>query len=367
MPYDFVNHLTLAKVEGETLVYCSSSKVGYRICNQSFELLTKLQAKDQNLKEDDFQRLEPLKAIFGAKGATKKCKRYEFIRQQGLVGCQINGCYVMLSLSILFKKWRPLLVFSLFVFLAVLTYYQGTEGGPLFVPLSSSLSWSFSILAFSTIVHELGHIQAAVYYGVKDYAVGVGFYYGFPVLFTDVSSSYLLKRSERMAIALAGVYFELLYSTILLLLYLVGIHSLLLPLGVLIFLKSLYNLNPFFKTDGYWILSDYLGVYHLKQKALDTIISALKVKTKKPPLHWGLLFYGVSHYVFYVLFLFLVIHQLTQRWESLKGLQWSGFNWEVLQTIGLMLLSAVALYQLMNAALQAFYVMRNYFSISNLK
>lgn len=366
MSYDFVNHLTLAKVEGEHLVYCSNSKLGYRICTQSFELLTKLQAKDRNLNEVDLQRLETLNVIFGTKGA-KRIKRHEFIRQHGLVGWQINGCYVPFSLGFLFKNWRPLLVFSLLVFLAVLVYYQGNGDGSLFFPLSTKLSWSFSILAFSTIVHELGHIQAAVYYGVKDYAIGVGFYYGFPVLFTDVSSSYLLKRTERIAIALAGVYFELLYSTILLLLYLVGIHSLLLPLGVLIFLKSLYNLNPFFKTDGYWILSDYLGVYHLKQKAFDTIISVLKVKVKKPPLNLGLLLYGVSHLVFYVLFFFLVIHQLTQRWGSLKYLQWSEFDWEVFQMLGLMLLSAVALYQLMNAALQAFYGMRNYFSISNLK
>lgn len=368
MPHEFATYLTLSKVEGEHLVYCARSKVSYRICKQSFELLTKLQAKDQNLKVEDHQNLETLTAVFGSKGAAKEVQRYEFIRQQGLVGCQINGCTVPLILSFVFQKWRFLLTLSLFVIVTVpLVYYIGTENRSLFTPLGTKLSWTFSILALSTIIHELGHIQAAVYFGVKQYAIGLGFYYGFPVLFTDVSSSYLLKHSERITIALAGVYFELLYSTILLLLYLVGIHPLLLPLGVLIFLKSLYNLNPFFKTDGYWVLSDYMGVYHLKQKAFEAIASRLRSSAKRNPLNWGLLLYGWSHLVFYTSFFFLVIHQLIQRWVNLKDLSWSGFDWKVFQLLGLILLSAFAIYQLINAALQAICGLRNYFSLSNLK
>ena len=411
MPYEFVTYLTLSKVEGEHLVYCARSKVSYRICKQSFELLTKLQAKDHNLRVEDHQNLETLTAVFGSKGAAKEVQRYEFIRQQGLVGCQINGCTVPLILSFVFQKWRFLLTFSLFVIVTVpLVYYIGTENRSLFTPLGTKLSWTFSILALSTIIHELGHIQAAVYFGVKQYAIGLGFYYGFPVLFTDVSSSYLLKRSERITIALAavyfgvkqyaiglgfyygfpvlftdvsssyllkrseritialaGVYFELLYSTILLLLYIVGIHPLLLPLGVLIFLKSLYNLNPFFKTDGYWVLSDYMGVYHLKQKAFEAIASRLRSSAKRNPLNWGLWLYGWSHLVFYTSFFFLVIHQLIQRWVNLKDLNWSGFDWKVFQLLGLILLSAFAIYQLINAALQAICGLRNYFSLSNLK
>ena len=367
MPDDFVTYLTLSKVKGEHLVYCARSKVSYRICSQSFELLSKLQAKDQNLNVEELQKLETLTAVFGSKGASKELQRFEFIRQQGLIGWQINGCTVPLILSFVFQRWRFLLAFSLLVIVAVLVYFMGTENGSLFIPLNTKLSCSFFVLALSTIIHELGHIQAAAYYGVKQYAIGLGFYYGFPVLFTDVSSSYLLKHSERITISLAGVYFELLYSTVLLLLYIAGIHPLLLPLGVLIFLKSLYNLNPFFKTDGYWVLSDYMGVYHLKQKAFDAIVSRLRFNAKRNPLNWGLLLYGWSHLVFYISFFLLVFHQLIQQWDTLKDLHRSGFDWKVFQSLGLMLLSAFAIYQLMNATLQAIYGARNYFSISNLK
>jgi putative peptide zinc metalloprotease protein len=94
-----------------------------------------------------------------------------------------------------------------------------------------------------------------------------------PCLYCDVTDSWRLSsRWKRIAISAAGVYFELLLATA------AGILWLLLPVGFARTLASsimvtctistlMINFNPFFRYDGYYILSDLWGVPNLMQQA----------------------------------------------------------------------------------------------------
>ena len=117
--------------------------------------------------------------------------------------------------------------------------------------------WLFIfILGFVSVTfHELGHATATSYFGAKHGGIGGGFYLFSPVYFADVSDIWKLKPSQRIVVNLAGIYFELIISSLYILIGFIWGKEILLITGVLIFTKSLLNLNPFLRSDGYWILS----------------------------------------------------------------------------------------------------------------
>ena len=123
----------------------------------------------------------------------------------------------------------------------------------------------------SSFLHELGHSAATYSFGGKHSGIGIGFYLFTPVLYSDVSDAWKFNVKKRIIINLAGIYFELIFSTALILVALItGIKSLLI-IPVIIFLKTLFNLNPFFRTDGYWILSDLIRVPNLRLVSNDLL------------------------------------------------------------------------------------------------
>lgn len=114
------------------------------------------------------------------------------------------------------------------------------------------------LMIASSLLHEIGHSAATYQFGGKHGGIGIGFYLFTPVLYSDVSDAWNFNTHKRIIVNLAGIYFELIFSTIIILAaILTGIESLLI-LPSIIFVKTLFNLNPFFRTDGYWILSDLI-------------------------------------------------------------------------------------------------------------
>ena len=66
----------------------------------------------------------------------------------------------------------------------------------------------FAFMLGSSFFHELGHASACKYFGVRHGGIGFGLYLNFPVLYTDVTEVWKLKRGERCVVNLAGVYFQ---------------------------------------------------------------------------------------------------------------------------------------------------------------
>lgn len=133
------------------------------------------------------------------------------------------------------------------------------------------LFYGFIIVNISLFIHEFGHITAYNYFIKKNNIIhhntsgqiGFGLYFIFPIYYSNITQAWSLDKKSRVIINLAGIYFQLLFSFILLIVGLF-LHKfwLILPIYSIV-IYSLFNLNPFIRNDGYWILSDLTNTHNL--------------------------------------------------------------------------------------------------------
>ena len=128
-------------------------------------------------------------------------------------------------------------------------------------------------LVFVKCCHELGHAYTATRFGCRVPAMGVSFLVMVPVLYTDTSGAWRLRRRKhRLLIDSAGIGAELSVAAIALFLWPF------LPDGAprtaafvlattSIATSLLVNASPFMRFDGYYILSDLIGVPNLATRA----------------------------------------------------------------------------------------------------
>ncbi|MCB2180935.1 MAG: efflux RND transporter periplasmic adaptor subunit [Desulfobulbaceae bacterium] len=125
------------------------------------------------------------------------------------------------------------------------------------------------------VVHELGHAYTAKYYGVKVPTMGVAFLVLWPILYSDTTESWkLTNRNHRLSIVAAGALSELLLAVVATFLWNFLPDS---PLRSACFIVAtvswvtsvLWNLNPFMRFDGYFLLSDYLDIPNLQDRSFD--------------------------------------------------------------------------------------------------
>ena len=133
----------------------------------------------------------------------------------------------------------------------------------------------------SSLVHEIGHAAACKYFGVEHGGVGVGLYLNFPVFYTNVSNVWMLSRKQRIVVNFAGVYFQLILLIPVLMFYFYTCSDLLKYFIFIVNLNCLITLNPFFKFDGYWIMSDLLGVPNLRKRTMELVNYYLKKWMKR--------------------------------------------------------------------------------------
>jgi putative peptide zinc metalloprotease protein len=137
----------------------------------------------------------------------------------------------------------------------------------------------------SAAFHEIGHASACRYGKVRPGVMGCGLYVVWPAFYTDVTNSYRLGRAGRLRTDLGGVYFNALF-----ILALTGIHGLtqspvLLAAVLLINLEMLQQLLPTLRFDGYYIMSDLVGIPDL----FKYIGPILRHKALRRPAEPGLL------------------------------------------------------------------------------
>ncbi|GGE97079.1 peptidase M50 [Sphingomonas prati] len=196
-----------------------------------------------------------------------------------------------------------------------------------FFSLEGAIAYGFSLILVK-LVHELGHAYTATHFGCRVPTMGVSFLVMMPVLYTDTTSAWRLRsRRERLLIDCAGVTAELMLATVAVLAWLAlpdGIlRSVAFIVGTTSWIMTLVvNLNPFMRFDGYYLLSDMLGVpnlqmrsfalgrWWLRERLFD--LSEPRPEVLPNPVHLGLIAYAFATWLYrlvlYVGIALLVYH-----------------------------------------------------------
>jgi putative peptide zinc metalloprotease protein len=132
--------------------------------------------------------------------------------------------------------------------------YRQVLGDPADLLLVAALSVA------SAAFHECGHAAGCRYGGARPGRIGVGIYLVWPSFFTDVTDSYRLGRAGRLRTDLGGVYFNVVFMLGLAGCYAATGRQVLLLTIAVTHVEMLEQLLPFVRFDGYFILSDLIGV-----------------------------------------------------------------------------------------------------------
>jgi hypothetical protein len=142
---------------------------------------------------------------------------------------------------------------------------------------SAIVGFFFYYLLFfpSVIVHEIAHGATLAHYGGLPGEVGTGLYYFGPMFYVDTSDSWTLPRRQRIWVSLSGPISTLLLGSILVFANLIWPSQTVKMMGFFFFYWMLWNLIPLIETDGYYALTDIVGIPNLRNQAFSYLKSKL--------------------------------------------------------------------------------------------
>jgi len=136
-----------------------------------------------------------------------------------------------------------------------------------------NLAYLWLTLAVTKILHEFGHGLTCKYFGAECHGMGVMMLVFSPTMYCDVTDSWMLRNKwRRIAIAAAGMYVEVFLAACAIFLWWGSQPGLFNHLCLNVFFVStvttvIFNANPLMRYDGYYMLSDFLEIPNLRQKA----------------------------------------------------------------------------------------------------
>lgn len=144
--------------------------------------------------------------------------------------------------------------------------------------LVDTLSWQGAAgyavaLAVVKVLHELGHGFTAKRLGCRVPTMGVAFLVMFPMAYTEINEVWkLTQRRDRLAVGAAGILTELAIAAWATLAWALlpdgGLRSIVFLLATTTWVSTLIiNASPFMRFDGYFLLSDAIGMPNLHSRA----------------------------------------------------------------------------------------------------
>jgi putative peptide zinc metalloprotease protein len=132
------------------------------------------------------------------------------------------------------------------------------------------LFWAAAILPI--LIHELGHALTVKHYGREVNAGGLMLYFGLPAAYVDTTDIWLENRRARLNVTWNGPYTGLILGGICALIMWLApaleFNSFLFKMASVAYLTVFINVNPLLKYDGYYILSDALGITFLRERSI---------------------------------------------------------------------------------------------------
>lgn len=127
--------------------------------------------------------------------------------------------------------------------------------------------------------HEMGHAITCKYYGGKVRKMGIKLFFLLPAMYCDISEIYTFKsRKKKMLVSFAGVLVNFLAANAALIIYALlnyslGINSAVLAIYYFVNIGlGIFNLIPFVKLDGYWILSGFADITNFMDKSINLLL-----------------------------------------------------------------------------------------------
>ncbi len=231
--------------------------------------------------------------------------------------------------------FRPAyLICGLVASLSFLIYFYSLARRPAWeVATPGMINWLgvYAIYLIGTLAHEIGHSSACYHFGAQPGHIGIGLYLYFPVFFTDVSDVWRLRRAERAAVDIAGVYFQLLMLPLLYCLYGISGDSTYVYAIYLMTFSCVTALNPLFRFDGYWLVSDLAGLPNLRKRSEHLFVALMRrfrkelrssnsadLKISSPALR-VLYVYAIASNVFFLFFIYELVSALPQVFRNYPG------------------------------------------------
>ena len=134
------------------------------------------------------------------------------------------------------------------------------------------------LLAWATVIvvilaHECAHGLTCKHFGGSVQELGCILIYFQPTFFCNISDAWLFpEKVKRLWVSFAGAYFEIfLWALATLVWRVTEPHTVFNYMALVVMatsgIRTLFNLNPLIKLDGYYLLSDYLEIPNLRWKA----------------------------------------------------------------------------------------------------
>lgn len=170
----------------------------------------------------------------------------------------------------------------------------------------------FFLSNFFIIFHEIGHCCANLKFNLPAKSIGFGIYFIIPVLFSNVTGIWLLSKKKRVIVNVAGIYFQLLLSSLLIAVFFMC-NDLAMRKILLYFISSntlvaLYSFIPFFRNDGYWIYSDLFNISNLMSRSDQLLLHNCNKKCNIPLMTFCISNWIFRLFVFYKLISYLYIN-----------------------------------------------------------
>jgi putative peptide zinc metalloprotease protein len=142
------------------------------------------------------------------------------------------------------------------------------------------LAWIVLIAAAAW--HELGHVTACRAFGGEVRHAGFLIYLFRPGFYVNLNDSRLMPRGRRIAVMLAGVYFELVLLCGLVAVWawtrpFSAVNQLAFVVATVLVARMAFNLCPLLRLDGYFVLADLVGIPNLRPHAFAHVLGCLPV------------------------------------------------------------------------------------------
>jgi putative peptide zinc metalloprotease protein len=234
-------------------------------------------------------KLAPLGLVAAGEGAgeTKALRPDPMILTLKLRGTLIPPAAVQLVARLLAPLFSPLVVVVVLGSLAgadlwlvrsgrILPAFRDVLVHPLLLLVVMGLTVA------SALFHESGHAAACRYGGARPGRIGAGLYVIWPAFFTNVTDSYRLGRGGRIRVDLGGVYFNAIFAVAMAAAYRATGYLPLLAAVLFTQLEAAEQLLPSLRFDGYFILTDLLGVPDLFQRVAPVLASLIPGRPADP-------------------------------------------------------------------------------------